>query len=224
MARQITAIQVQKRNPQRANIFLDGEFAFGLALIEAAKLSKGQFLSEEAIAALQVADEEERAYELALGFLSYRPRSQAEVARRLSQKGFAEPSIEAVLDRLSRSGLLDDEAFARYWISNREQFKPRGQFALRYELRQKGIASDIIDTLLDQVDDRQNAYQAALQRLDRWRRLEPEQARRKLDSYLRRRGFSYETIQGVWERIQAEHIEDTFDIQEEEHTTWDQEM
>jgi regulatory protein len=223
MAGQITAIEVQKRNPERANIFIDGEFAFGLALVEAVKLSKGQYLSDEAIAALQVADEEERAYELALNYLSYRPRSKAEVARRLGQKGFSEPSIEAVLRRLSRSGLLDDEEFARYWVSNREQFKPRGRYALRYELRQKGVAADIIDSLLDQVDDRQNAYRAALKRINRWQHLEPEQRRRKLDGYLRRRGFNYETIQGVWERIQAEHVDDTFDMQEEEHTTWDQE-
>jgi regulatory protein len=223
MAGRITAIQVQKRDPNRANVFLDGEFAFGLALVEAVKLSTGQYLSQEAIAALQAADEEERAYELALIFLSYRPRSKVEVARRLNRKGFSEPSVEAVLHRLARSGLLDDEAFARYWISNREQFKPRGRYALRYELRAKGIASDIIDTLLDEVDDGENAYQAALQRINRWKQLEPEQRRRKLDAYLRRRGFKYETIQGVWERILAEHVEDTFDMQEEEHTTWDQE-
>jgi len=83
MAGRITAIRVQKRNRKRANVFIEGDFAFGLAMIEAAKLSKGQYLSDEEIASLRLADEKERAYELALGFLSYRPRSQAEVARRL---------------------------------------------------------------------------------------------------------------------------------------------
>jgi regulatory protein len=216
VAGHITAIQVQKHHPKRANVFIEGQFAFGLAMIEAAKLSKGQYLNDKDIAALQVLDEQERAYERALGFLSYRPRSRVEVARRLKQKGFSEPTCETVLDRLSRTGLLDDEAFARYWIRNREQFKPRGQYALRYELQQKGVASSIIDAVVQRVDESENAYRAAMQRFTRWKHLTPDSLRRKLSDYLRRRGFGYDAIQGVWERIKAEQVEDRLDVDEGE--------
>ena len=97
------------------------------AMIEAAKLSKGQFLSDSDIAALRAANERERAHEYALNLLSYRPRSSAEVTRRLRKKGFSQPTIDTTLERLLRAQLLDDEAFARYWISNRERLDPVGR-------------------------------------------------------------------------------------------------
>ena len=215
MAGQITEIRVQKRNPRRANVFVDDEFAFGLAMIEAAKLHKGQYLSDEDIAALQVADEQERAYERALHFLSYRPRSKAEVARRL-RRDFSEAGVDAVVCRLSRVGLLDDEAFAEYWISNREQFKPRGRRALRYELRQKGVDHDIIDALLEQNNEVEGAYRVATGRLARWQHLDVTTLRRKLSEYLVRRGFSYQAIGEVWERIAAERENDESEGEERE--------
>lgn len=204
MAGRITAIQVQKKNPQRANVFVEGEFAFGLALIEAAKLKPGTYLDDAEIQRLLQSDEQERAYEQTLGFLSYRPRSRAEVSRYLRDKGLSELATEAAMERLERAGLLDDEAFARYWISNREQFKPRGERALRYELRQKGIDDRIIDELLQDRDEMESAYRAAVQRIERWRRLDPAERRRKLSGYLQRRGFGYEAIRDVWERLENE--------------------
>ena len=77
--RKITAIVVQKRSPNRVNIYLDGEFAFGLARIVAAWLRTGQELSEEKIEQLQAEESRERAFQQALLFLSYRSRSEAEI-------------------------------------------------------------------------------------------------------------------------------------------------
>jgi regulatory protein len=76
---QITAIEPQQKNPQRVNVYLDGEFAFGLASIVAVWLKPGQELSEEKAAQLKADDEREVAYQKALHFISYRPRSSAEV-------------------------------------------------------------------------------------------------------------------------------------------------
>ena len=193
-------------------------------MIHAAKLSKGQYLGSDDVKALQRLDEEERAYERALNLISYRQRSKAEVARRLEQKGVSEEAVEAVIERLCRAKLLDDEAFARYWISNREQFNPRGAYALRHELWQKGVAGSIIDALLQGLDETENAYRVATKRLARWERLEPAVRRRKLSDHLRRRGFSYETIQQVWERLTAEQPTDEFQGENrEDMTRWDQE-
>jgi regulatory protein len=208
MAGRITSIEVQKRNPKRANVFVDGEFALGLALIEAARLSTGQYLSDSDIERLRGRDDEERAYELALNFLSYRPRSEREVRRRLAKKGFASPSVEAAVERLVRAKLLDDKDFARYWVENRTRFKPRGPYALRQELRQKGVADRIIDPLIEELDEDENAYRAALKRLRRWKRMDTDERRRKFTGYLQRRGFGYDSIRQAWERLVAEHAMD----------------
>jgi len=228
MAGQITAIHVQKRNSNRANVYIDGEFAFGVQMIHAARLHTGQYLSDEDIAALRQEDEAERAYEHALTFLSYRPRSQAEVARRLRKKGYADSTITLAIDRLCRASLLDDKAFAEYWIQNREQFRPRGSRALRYELRQKGVDPGIIDASLSQVDEAESAYRVAAERIDRWQRarntpdLDARTLRRKLTAYLARRGFGYAVIREVWDRLVTERLADIWEQEREEETAWDQ--
>jgi len=208
MAGTITALRVQKRNKQRVNVYLDGEFAFGLAAIEAAKLHRGQYLSDEDIARLREQDTRETAYERALNFLSYRPRSEAEVRRYLRNKQVPSSVQEEVVVRLTRAGLLDDHAFARYWVADRERFKPRGAYALRSELRQKGLSDAVIASALENLDEEESAYRAAQQRAARWGHLDYQPFRRKLGAYLRRRGFAFETIETVitrvWHELQAE--------------------
>jgi len=130
MAGKITALRFQKRNKDRVNVYIDGQFAFGLAAIEAARLQVGQTLSDDDVARLRVRDEVERAYERALNFLSYRPRSEAEVRRNLYKKDVEDEVVEVVVERLTRAGLVDDREFARYWVENRLQFNPRGARAL----------------------------------------------------------------------------------------------
>jgi regulatory protein len=216
MAGRITAIRVQKRNRERASIYIDGEFAFGLELIEAAKLSTGQVLREEDVAALKVIDEIGRAREAALNFLAHRPRSKSEVTQRLRKHGYPEEAIAAALERLERAGFVDDRAFAEYWVRNREQFRPRGRYALRQELRQKGIESDLIEVALRDLDETDSAYRAAMQRAAQWSRLDESSAYRKCSGFLQRRGFGYDVIREAWARIQVERTTDDSTLEESE--------
>ncbi len=91
MTMKITAIEPQQRNPQRVNVYLDGAFAFGLTRITAAWLQVGQEISEEKIASLQAEDANEIAYQKALHFLSYRPRSSREIRKTCSGAGYPCP-------------------------------------------------------------------------------------------------------------------------------------
>lgn len=202
----ITALVAQKRNKERVNVYLDGEFAFGLAMIEALKLKKGQHLSDEEIDRLKALDEIEVAHERALNYLEYRPRSVEEVRRSLrkSKRGFSEAAIEAVIERLERAGLLDDAAFARFWVENRERFKPRSRHALRYELRQRGVADRVMDPILDGVDEADAAYRAGMDKARRYVRDEEERFRKRLSDYLSRRGFSYSIVRDAVDRIWSE--------------------
>jgi len=199
MAGIITALHVQKRNKNRVSVYLDGQFAFGLAAVKAVCLRVGQVLEDDDIARLCKQDEAERAYERALNFLSYRPRSEAEVRRNLRRKNVEDEVAEVVVERLTRVGLLDDREFARYWIDNRRQFKPRGARALRHELRQKGVSSSIIDHALVGFDEEAAARKAAEARVRRLAHLDPDDFRRKLSAYLARRGFFYSVIAPIVE-------------------------
>ena len=216
MAGKITALRFQKRNKDRVNVYIDGQFAFGLAAIEAARLRVGQTLSDDDVARLRVRDEVERAYERALNFLSYRPRSEAEVRRNLYKKDVEDEVVEVVVERLTRAGLVDDREFARYWVENRLQFNPRGARALRHELRGKGIPDAIIAGALVDLDEEVAARQVAEAGARRLAHLEPRDFRRKLGAYMARRGFSYAVIEPlIEEMLDAGRCEALTDVESE---------
>lgn len=200
MTKRITALEPQQRAKDRINVYLDGEFAFGLQRSTALQLYVGAELTESEIAALRMADEVERAREKALGFLAYRPRSEAEVRRYLVRREFSAQTVDEVITRLSQVGLIDDVAFARFWIENRVQFRPRGARALAQELRQHGISQAIIEEVLPNFDVTAAGEAFAREQARRLAHLPPEQLRQRLAARLARRGFAYDFIQELLTR------------------------
>ncbi len=196
----VTDLTTQKRNQERLNVFIDGRYAFSLALEAAADLKIGQSLSEARIAALKTADSLAQAKNQAVRLLSYRPRSVQEVARKLAEKGYDEAVIDQVVQHLQEVDLLNDRAFADYWVEQRQTFKPRSRLALQHELNQKGISRRVIETAVAVVDEDEAAYRAVSANLWRWRNLSQEQFKQKVGQYLQRRGFNYDTIRPVLQR------------------------
>lgn len=209
MSGTITALETQKRHKDRVNVYLDGEFAFGLPDIEAARLRTGQTLSDEEIAALRAIDAVSRAVDRAVLLLARRPYSVAEIRRHLAAGDIAPDVIDAALVRLEQLGYVDDQAFARYWIENREQFKPLSPRALRYELRQKGVAADVIEVSLDGLDVHDSAYRAAQSRAVRLRGQTHGAFRSTLGSFLARRGFTYDVIREVLDELITHYEEES---------------
>ncbi len=203
----ITALKVQQKNRERASVYLDGRFAFGLPAIVAARLAVGQTLTEAEIEALQDEGGIETAYSRTLDYLGYRPRSRAEVVAYLKKRGMDEDEIEIIVERLERAGLLDDATFAEYWVENRERFKPRGARALRYELRRKGLADADIERALESLDASDSAYRSASRKAEQLRHLDQQTFSRKLVDFLVRRGFDYEVAQETAQRYWAELAE-----------------
>lgn len=192
----VTALKVQARNKNRVNVYLDGDYAFGLVKVEAARLRIGQALTDADIERLKEADAAETAYEKTLYFLSYRPRSEAEIRRYLKKKQLPDNQQAAVVARLRQAGLVDDSTFAGQWVENRAAFRPKGKRAIQAELRAKGVAAKDIEAALEGVDDSATARQLAAARAPRLlrQRLSKADFKRKLGEYLARRGFDYETI------------------------------
>jgi regulatory protein len=214
--KKITALVVQKRNPNRVNIHLDGEYAFGLARIVAAWLRVGQELDEEKLKQLQVEDARERAVQQALLFLSYRARSESEIRQNLRKHEMPEEVIEETLARLRQDGLANDGQFAQAWVENRSTFRPRSRRMLAMELRQKGLDDEAVSSALEDVDDEPLAYEAARKRASRLKGLEWADFRKKLSEFLARRGFSYSVIAPVVTRIWKEAQKDEKSYEEED--------
>lgn len=183
-------------------MFLDGEFAFGLARIVGAWLKVGMELSDEKIASLRAQDASEVAYQQALRFLSYRPRSEMEIRSKLVEKGTDEEAIGKVIGRLKNAQLLGDEQFANTWVENRSNFRPRSHRMLHYELKQKGVEDGIIEQALSKAeDDLKLAYQAGRLYARRLSDMDWDLFRKRLGGYLGRRGFNYGTIAPVIRQI-----------------------
>ncbi len=190
----VTSLETQQHDPERVNVYLDGQFAFGASkmLIFAHNVTVGLEIDEAVVAELLRDDAVERAFAGALNYLSFRPRSRREVVEYFRRKKTETEVVEAVVERLVRVGMLDDREFARYWIENRQTFRPRGARALRMEMRQKGIEAEVIEDALEgTIDEEAAAYEAGLKKLRSFEKFDDREFFRKMVGYLQRRGFAY---------------------------------
>ena len=205
MVKEITALKAQKRNHQRVSVFLDGEYAFGLSRYVAAWLQVGQEISDEKIAELLAQDNQEIAYQKAIRLIGYRMRSESEIQRYLRDQGISPEIIDEVSVRLKKNGLVDDMSFAQMWVENRIEFRPRSHRMLSIEMQQKGIPQEIISQIIAEIPPNETlAYEAAQKQVRKYQHLEWSEFRRKLSSYLARRGFSYGTIKPTVNQVWVE--------------------
>ncbi len=202
----VTALRAGRGRGKRVNVFLNGKFAFSLEVEVAVKegLQIGQELSTDQIEAMAKSDHFHRCLSTAARYLSYRPRSESELKERLHQRGFDGNSIEGVLTKLKEQGLVDDIAFAQFWRDNRESFSPRSQWLTRLELQRKGVAGDIIDQVVDDIDDDDSAYRSAQSKALNLPPGDYQLFRRRLGEYLKRRGFGYRVINHTVGRLWQE--------------------
>ncbi len=201
----ITRLEPQKKNPQRYNVYLDGEFAFGISRAAAPWLEEGNQLSQQKVNDLQKKDQFEVAYQRALNFLSYRIRSEKEIRQNLNKYEIPEEIIDGVLDRLRGSSLVDDREFATQWVENRVHFKPRGKRALSSELFLKGIPAQIIEDALADLNEEELAIKLARTKISKLTGLDEKAFQKKLSGFLTRAGFPYhiskEVIVNLWNEI-----------------------
>jgi regulatory protein len=167
----------------------------------AAWLYEGQVLTDEKIAQLKADDELEEAYQRSLRLIDYRPRTETEILKNLQRHKIPEGVQTAVVARLRNAGLINDAGFARAWVENRAELRPRSRRALAYELRQRGVDRAVIDQSLENIDDEAMAYQAASRRANRFKDLEWADFRQKMFRFLAQRGFNYEAAQTAIARV-----------------------
>ena len=147
----------------------------------------------------------QRASAAALHFLSYRPRSEAEVRARLL-RSFPSDVVEEVIESLSEQTLLDDTSFSRLWTDSRISHRPRSAAAIKRELITKGVAKDVAEDAVRDVDDKDSAYRAGLKLSRRLEQADLNVFRRKMWGYLHRRGFggavARRTVARLWDELQ----------------------
>jgi regulatory protein len=201
----ITAIEPQVRGGgKRANVFVDGRYAFSLTIDLAAGLRVGDAVDASTASRLLNEDQRARVYDAALRFLGTRPRSEREIRTRLAKHQFAPELIDGAIERLRRIGLVDDAAFAEYWVEQRQTHRPRGGRLLKQELRAKGVDVETATAAIPDDDDAEGAYRAAQRKAQSLRALDERTFKQRLGAFLQRRGFSYDTTRSVVNRLWSE--------------------
>ncbi|MBO9325951.1 MAG: regulatory protein RecX [Roseiflexus sp.] len=206
----ITALRAQEHDARHVNLYINHAFALSVSLTTIARerLCVGMYLDAAAYARIEAAECIERAVQTALRAIESRPRSVAEVRGYLQRKGFSSETVNAAIERLQRSGLLDDAAFARFWIENRQTCRPRGRHALAEELRRKGVNAEVVAVALDTSltdDETERAEMLARAAMRRYATVADYQTFvRRLSGYLQRRGFSVDVILPIIERLWRE--------------------
>jgi len=135
--------------------------------------------------------------------LNVRPRSEKELADRLSGKGFNRVTVASVISILREKKIIDDFKFAKFWVQSRMHTRPEGDLLLKKELKSKGISMAIIEKVLSEKEEKEIFVVKSLakQYLKKVKKLPKEKSKKKMFDFLARRGFDFDVIKEAIEKI-----------------------
>lgn len=203
---QITDMTLQKRDPNKKNIFVDGTYVFALSHTDVAyfRLEIGKEISEETFAYIQDSLIYIQAQEKALSYLGYKMRTKKEVEQKLLEKEFTPEIVAKVMAFLEEYKYVDDREFAIRYVKERLRLRPRGIMLLRMELKEKGVAEEWIDEAILEADPSEEDDAVSL--LEKKLRGNYEidvKKRNQLYGFLGRKGYSYGTIKSALAQIEG---------------------
>jgi regulatory protein len=199
----ITKIEKQKKDRQRYNIFLDGEFAFGLYEDSLVKygLRSGDVLSEDKIKEMKEYDEFGFGKKVAYSYLAYRQRSKRELAGKLKQKKISADIIEKIIALLEEQKYLNDNTFAKNYLDDKLNSKPIGKRLAILKLSEKGIDKEIIEGAVNEsyADDKEaELAEKALKKYERIVKYkDAADKKNKCFRHLISKGFDFDTVKKV---------------------------
>lgn len=194
----ITAIKAQVKNPERVSIYVDEKYVFSLnhAQLLEQRLRSGLELDQARLDELKHISEQGKAYERALNYVMIRPRSVREMQQYARRKQWSPEDTQLIISKLASRNYLNDQSFAKAWVESRKLTKNYSTRKLRLELKQKGVADEIVSQVLtDDIYDELAALKALAAKKRKLARYASDP--QKLMQYLARQGFDYDDIKQV---------------------------
>jgi regulatory protein len=198
----ITSIEEQKKKG-RYNIFLDGEYAFGLykETIYHFGLRVKDELNEKKCEELKSYDEINFGKKVAYRFLNFKPRSEKEVRTKLKKHKLSEESIDKIIDSLKEFKFINDEQYAKMYVESKVSLKPEGRNSLKIKLSQKGIGKETSEKTVAENYSEETEYQKAHELLQKYQKKvkakTPLEKKQKCYRHLLSKGFSFDLINRV---------------------------
>lgn len=184
----------KKGKQDKIHISVDGEYSF--TVDEAYFLSMGIYNGKEVdcdeLGEIKETVNVRRAYNYAVSLLARRDHSERELINKLHQKGYDE-GAERAIDKLKKSGYVNDEHFARLYVRELQNLKKYGKKRIEQELFRKGVDREIIREVLDETDFNASELVSLIER-KYGRYLSDEKGIQKTMNGLLRMGYSYGEI------------------------------
>lgn len=189
---------VEPRRKSMSALYIDGEFAMKLdtmTLLEN-KIKPGVEITDEELHSLILKSDERRAKEKALNLITYRDHSKRELTEKIKRTCSADYA-EQVAQHMEELGLIDDENFARKYANELLKKKHMSPRAIQYKLREKGIDSEIIEIIKEELEF--DPYEEIVAILNKKYPdyAENEKVKKRAISALQRLGWSWSDIKNA---------------------------
>lgn len=201
----ITSVE-KTRNKNMVRIYIDDSYSFTIPEEDYIKnnLYEETEISQEKLELIRNNVLVHAARERAVRFLTFRDRSEHEIHNKLIEVGFDEYVASKATNELKTIGYLDDTRFAMKYLSERIRTKALSKKSLGFELRNKGIAQEIIEKALSEfeIDDYEIALREAKKKFAKYD-LKDKKVEQRLYRFLLHRGFSYEIVGKVMRELNS---------------------
>lgn len=203
----ITDIKPNKRDKDRVNLYLDGEFYCSVsALVAAAKrLDEGREIDEKELSDIVFESDKRNAFEYALGYISRYVCTQKKIEQKLYDKGYGRVVVEFTVDKLRSYGYIDDREYAVQYVTVNRGVK--GARRLREELRQRGVAQEYIDDALKDVSTEEDDAYALAVKHSEGKDLSDEKYVARLVRFLVYRGYGQDVVARCLSRLREQSAE-----------------
>jgi regulatory protein len=219
----ITSVELQKRQKHRYNVFINEEYAFAVHedVLMKYRLFKGQSIDAATLEEVLLDEERQDAYVRAIRWLGSRQRTEREIRVYLQRKEYEEGVIDHCVKRLEAQRYVDDARFSQALAQERLKLQGKGKQWIRQELLHKGVDKGTVQEAVASIDPEDETAAAVLIAKKRWKSLANAEdlvaARRKLYSYLARRGYSAAAVQSAVREATSAQSEDMI----EEEWSWE---
>ncbi|MDY0097390.1 MAG: RecX family transcriptional regulator [Candidatus Dojkabacteria bacterium] len=206
----VSKIEYQKRDPNRVNLYIDEEFFCGISLdtLASENLYEGLESTQEVLDRIVQRDLRSRFLTRVTEYLSHSPKTEFQVYRYLKNLKFKKKNVwfkeeiyldwdnlfDEIVDKLKEYKYIDDESFARSFVSSRLRNKPRGKSVLISELISKGVSKDTAQMVCDEdIPDELEVLRNTFEKKYRGKEFDINDS--KMVGFLQRKGFNWDLIQ-----------------------------
>lgn len=202
----ITKIEVQKRNKERVNVYIDNVYAFAAfsELVYKENLRINCEVDEEKLLSIAKKENLAKCKETALKIIERSYKTEKEMQKRLMEKGFDSDSINIVISFLKEYNFINDNNYTKMYV--KDKIASQGKQKIKYSLIRKGISSDIIDNVIEEIrddDEKEVAFELAKKKYKSLLRSEKDRYKlwNKLCRYLVVRGYDYSISKDVTNQV-----------------------